>query len=563
MNPLDSSLLPQLAQLHLCCEQIKPQCHELETELRRFIANYSLDHVVMLTSARRALEMMVEETYSSLGYQKNRKDSLKGIIEKLQADGKISSQITLYMLNINQSGVKGAHPYPISSNDTTLALASLAEVVQWYVVTFKQWLPHLTVPAHFDYSIFTPQQRFYKIPHAFDPLFVGRETVLQQLETRLQTHHIVALAGLAGMGKTHTTVQFAYLHRHEYQAVLWLSAANVGLITSEFAKLVTVLKLPVAPDAKDDDKFHAVQQWLASHSEWLLIIDNADEWQNTWQAVAWLSGMKGKVLFTTRAAAVKPAEQVKLAEITASEAANCLLQRALTTDERATLSAADLEQIQQFCMQTLGGLPLALNQAGAYIEQTRCGLRGYIQRFEQHAMKLLAKPGDAHDPVATTFDLSLEQVEKRKPAAVALLRIRAFLDSDQIAEEIFQAWTWNNLIRQYRSMRLWKRLQNVFTVLIAAIRGKPHAILNDLLLLELASDPLKFDEAIEALLRYSLIKREATGLSMHRLLQRVVRHQLPQPKEYAERVMNAMIQRFLIPLNLKTGQPVSDYYLLP
>jgi len=77
--------------------------------------------------------------------------------------------------------------------------------------------------------------------------------------------------------------------------------------------------------------------------------------------------------------------------MTASEAANCLLQRALTTDERATLSAADLEQIQQFCMQTLGGLPLALNQAGAYIEQTRCGLRGYIQRFEQHAMKRVGR----------------------------------------------------------------------------------------------------------------------------------------------------------------------------
>jgi len=224
-----------------------------------------------------------------------------------------------------------------------------------------------------------------------------------------------------------------------------------------------------------------------------------------------------------------------------------LLQRALTTDERATLSAADLEQIQQFCMQTLGGLPLALNQAGAYIEQTRCSLRGYIQRFEQHAMKLLAKPGDAHDPVATTFDLSLKQVEKRKPAAVELLRICAFLDSDQIAEEIFQAWTWNNLIRQYiSSARLWKRLQNAFTLLIAAIRGKPLAT-NDRLLSELASDPLKFDEAIEALLRYSLIKRDETGLSMHRLLQRVVRHQLPQPKEYAERAVNAVNAVFPYP----------------
>ena len=130
------------------------------------------------------------------------------------------------------------------------------------------------------------QRQFWNVSRAYDPLFVGREAVLQQLETRLQTHHIVALAGFPGMGKTHTTVQFAYLHRHEYQAVLWLSAANVGLIINEFAKLAPVLSLPMPADAKDDDKFHAVQQWLESHSAWLLIIDNADEWQNTWQAVA-------------------------------------------------------------------------------------------------------------------------------------------------------------------------------------------------------------------------------------------------------------------------------------
>lgn len=309
------------------------------------------------------------------------------------------------------------------------------KLLRWAFEEPKHVKPPLGKKPSFE--SFNKKQAIFSVPHARPELFIGRETVLQQLETRLQTHQIVALAGLAGMGKTHTTVQFAYLHRHEYQAVLWLSAANVGLITSEFAKLAPVLSLPMPADAKDDEKFHAVQQWLASHSAWLLIIDNADEWQNTWQAVAWLSDMKGKVLFTTCAAAVKPAEPVKLPEMIDSEAANCLLQRALTTDERATLSAADLEQIQQFCAQTLGGLPLALNQAGAYIEQTRCGLRGYIQRFEQHAMKLLAKPGDAHDPVATTFDLSLEQVEKRKPAAVELLRICAFLDSDQIAEEIF------------------------------------------------------------------------------------------------------------------------------
>lgn len=350
------------------------------------------------------------------------------------------------------------------------------------------------------------QRQYWNVSRAYDPLFIGRETVLQHLEDGLQTHQIVALAGFPGMGKTHTAVQFAYLHRHEYQAVLWLSAANVGLITSEFAKLVTVLQLPVAPDAKDDEKFHAVQHWLETHSQWLLVIDNADEWRETWQSVKWLTALKGKVLFTSRADAVKPAEQVELAVMTASEAVACLLQRALTQQDREAVTAEERTQLQQFCMEELDGLPLALNQAGAYIEQTRCGLRGYMQRFQQHAMKLLAKPGDAHDPVATTFDLSLEQVAKRNAAAVELLRICAFLDSDQIAEEIF--------------------LQG------AEQLGEPLQVLQQ--------DELELDEMLEALLRYSLIKREATGLSMHRLLQRVVRHQLPQPKEYATRAMNAV-----------------------
>ncbi len=390
------------------------------------------------------------------------------------------------------------------------------ELLRWAFEEPKHVKPPLGKKPSFE--SFNKKQAIFSVPHARPELFIGRETVLQQLETRLQTHQIVALAGFPGMGKTHTSVQFAYLHRHEYQAVLWLSAANLGLIVNEFAKLALVLELSMPADAKDDDKFHAVQQWLASHSTWLLIIDNADEWQNTWRAVAWLSGMVGKVLITTRAKAAKPAEALELAAMLALEAANCLLQRALTTEERATLSAADLAEIQQFCMQTLGGLPLALNQAGAYIEQTGCGLRGYMALFQEAAMELLGEEGDQHDPVATTFNLSLQRVGEQQPAAVELLRICAFLDSDQIAEEIF--------------------LQG------AEQLGEPLSS-------ALQQKQLALNKLIKALLRYSLIKREATGLSMHRLLQRVVRHQLPQPKEYATRAIKAVNAVFPDPTEFK------------
>jgi hypothetical protein len=41
----------------------------------------------------------------------------------------------------------------------------------------------------------------------------------------------------------------------------------------------------------------------------------------------------------------------------------------------------------------LDGLPLALDQAGAYIEETGCGLSGYLELYRSHAPELLRRRG--------------------------------------------------------------------------------------------------------------------------------------------------------------------------
>ena len=41
----------------------------------------------------------------------------------------------------------------------------------------------------------------------------------------------------------------------------------------------------------------------------------------------------------------------------------------------------------------LDGLPLALDQAGAYIEETGCGLLGYLELYRSHALELLRHRG--------------------------------------------------------------------------------------------------------------------------------------------------------------------------
>jgi hypothetical protein len=54
----------------------------------------------------------------------------------------------------------------------------------------------------------------------------------------------------------------------------------------------------------------------------------------------------------------------------------------------------------------MDGLPLAIDQAGAYVEETSCGLTTYLDLYQKRGTALLARRGgvvlDHPEPVATT-----------------------------------------------------------------------------------------------------------------------------------------------------------------
>ena len=165
----------------------------------------------------------------------------------------------------------------------------------------------------------------------------------------------------------------------------------------------------------------------------------------------------------------------------------------------------------------LSGLPLALDQAGAYVEETACGLAGYLTLYRQRAAQLLSLRGaassDHPDSVATTFALAFDKIEKSSPAASALLRLCAYLHPDAIPEEIFTQGT-----------------PTLGTVL------QPLA------------DPVEFNAAIQETLRYSILRRDpdAQTLSIHRLVQAVIRDIMDPTaqREWAERAVRAVDQTF-------------------
>src|SRR4051794_36846677 len=70
--------------------------------------------------------------------------------------------------------------------------------------------------------------RIFHVPYARNRAFTGREAILSALDEALKAHRATALtqaiAGLGGIGKTQTAVEYCYRHRDDYRAVLWARA---------------------------------------------------------------------------------------------------------------------------------------------------------------------------------------------------------------------------------------------------------------------------------------------------------------------------------------------------
>ena len=348
----------------------------------------------------------------------------------------------------------------------------------------------------FEHYVQIRRARF-NVPVARNRYFTGREDILIKLHEALNDKHEIvvkpaqrakALSGLGGVGKTQTVAEFAHRYQAEYSAVLWVLADGKDLLRSSFAGLSTLLGFKAE---KQDDQILAVQSWLRNNTDWLLIFDNAETLDILTAAKNLLpTDANGHVLFTTRAQATGSLASVTVDCFDDDTGAVFLLRRsklvamelATVEEVRPSVTNNDWETATTL-VHELGGLALAIDQAGAYIEQTDCGLAGYLTRFRTNAAALLKERGyvqsaDHPEAVYKTFLLALENAESRSPLAGEIMRDAALLHPDGISEKLYGD-----------------------------------------------CEPLELDKALAALKDYSLIQRvpERKLFTVHRLVQVVIR----------------------------------------
>ena len=366
----------------------------------------------------------------------------------------------------------------------------------------------------------------WNVPYKRNPFFTGREDILLSLHSALaadKTAALVdaqALSGLGGIGKTQAAVEYTYRYASEYpEAILWVRASSREVLVSDLVGVAELLALPEKSEQDLDLIIAAVQRWMKEHSRWLLVLDNVENLAFVEEFLP--TTHRGHILLTTRAQAVRAtANPIRVEKWTPDVAALFLLRRIKIIalhDELDHAAPSDRNTAREIA-QEMDGLPLALEQAGAYIEMTSRDLSTYLALYRRRRSTLLKRGSSSEDShpesVSTTFSLALQKVQEANRTAIELLQCCAFFYAEAIPESIIADG----------ASYLGSALQRV------------------------AVDPLKLDEALRELLRYSLIQRQADPhtLTIHRLVQAALKDKMSSQKRrrWAERVVRAVSHVF-------------------
>jgi len=342
----------------------------------------------------------------------------------------------------------------------------------------------------------------WSVPYPRNPFFTGREEILQQLYTLLHRKRALALtqswaiSGLGGIGKTQIALEYVYRYRHQYRFVFWTSAATHETLLVGFVAIAELLQLPEKDDRDQTRTIRAVKQWFATHQDWLLVLDNADDISMVHDFVP--MDHMGYLVLTSRAQALGSlAQRIDVETIGMAEGTLFLLRRAKLLAPDGILdhvSPAVLADAEAIVIE-MDFLPLAIDQAGAYIDEVGCSLSCYLDLYRTHRKALLGRrghlPAQHPESVVMTWSLSFQKIEQARPAAADLLRLIAFLEPDAIPEE-----------------------------LMSAGGTSPDPVLR-----RIVPDTFALNEALEELRKFSLVQRdpETRLLRIHHLVQVVLR----------------------------------------
>ena len=320
-------------------------------------------------------------------------------------------------------------------------------------------------------------------PPAISPFFVGRTKELEQLEKILSQHGSAAITQHGGAGKTELMIAFAEQAKREKQVpggVFWVVVdGEEAEVIEALARLHDYLTGKVIGNEERKNPnivVEGLKRALAKRmGRWLLCLDNADS-KNINGLLSAVCGMTaspekrkdGWILVTSRQGqprvwdSMKGEQRLLLGCLSEEDAMIVLWRqvRMIRTDEADDKAVMDeIEKLgeencneysamKELCSRnwthSLGGLPLALVQAGKFIGKYEYSFERYLELYEnaneKYNLKSIMKNlenitpiRDEQRSILTTWQISVERLSAK---AYKVLRAMAMLGAAPVSEPI-------------------------------------------------------------------------------------------------------------------------------
>lgn len=324
-----------------------------------------------------------------------------------------------------------------------------------------------------------------------NPYFCGRLETLDELRRALNDRERAiilphTLHGLGGVGKSQLAIEFAYRFSANYDLVFLLDARDEQSLRRSFASLSKALEIPEGSDIEYTIELTLDALRLGqAYSRWLLIFDDATDPETVQRYLP--SESAGHVLVTSRNSSWKAISTfVEVSVFAPAESIEFLSRR------WPQLSAEQSVELAE----RLGFLPLALELAASFHEQTAMQFERFLTHYDRLAVDILYERTPTYpNAVAKTWRMNFDQVELDFPGAAQLLQLCAFFGSAQISVP---------MLLDGRSAQLPTPLRDVL------------------------QDELKLRRAIGHLGRYALVQVDQVRdlIGVHMLVQAVLRDAL-------------------------------------
>ena len=336
------------------------------------------------------------------------------------------------------------------------------------------------------------------VPYQANPRFIGRTPFLQTLKEKLfdiaprHDNHRIALYGLGGIGKTQCALGYVYANKDVYDRIYWIPAVDRTSLLLGYQTIAKASRLHFLENASSVEIANEVLLWLRQQSNWLLVIDNLDD-INVADDLLPENGSQKHTIITTRNPNAEgiPAEPLEVPLLGPNDSVDLL-----STLSKIIVQPDSPEEHQAAeIVRKLEYLPLAIEQAAAYVREVTADFSAFLEEYERDHKKLhmWVPAGNRQYPnsIATTWSMSFNRLQKY-PAK--LLRLFSFLNPDSI--------------------------------LIAFLVSGAEALQEDLQ--HIIFDQTEMATALLELEKFSLIKwdRPKKSITIHRLVQAVVIDQM-------------------------------------